>query len=84
VTPDTQTQEDAEQLALKRLYNQRQSLCYYSTLLQEVLFHEAARSKQVVQRLAGDGFDKTAEDVVAFEKKLADVTPDTQTQEDLL
>ncbi|KAJ5130423.1 Peptidase M13 neprilysin [Penicillium bovifimosum] len=39
--------------------------------------------KQVVGGLVGDGLDKLAEDVVAFEKKLADVTPDTQTQEDV-
>lgn len=39
--------------------------------------------KQVVGGLIGDRFDETAEDVVAFEKKLADVTPDTQTQEDV-
>ncbi|KAJ5582476.1 hypothetical protein N7535_001096 [Penicillium sp. DV-2018c] len=39
--------------------------------------------KQVIQGLVGDGLDKLAEDVVDFEKKLADVTPDTQTQEDV-
>lgn len=39
--------------------------------------------KEVIQGLAGDGFDKVVEDVVTFEKKLADVTPDTQTQEDV-
>jgi endothelin-converting enzyme len=39
--------------------------------------------KQVIQGFAGDGHDKVVEDVVAFESKLADVTPDTQTQEDV-
>lgn len=42
-----------------------------------------ATLKDVVRGLVGGGFDKAAEDVVAFEKKLADATPDTQTKQDI-
>ncbi|CAG8033000.1 unnamed protein product [Penicillium nalgiovense] len=59
-------------LPAREYYNDTKTVADYTTVL-----------KQVVQRLAGDGFDKISEDVVAFEKKLADVTPDTQTQEDV-
>ncbi|KAI2716642.1 hypothetical protein DTO027I6_2017 [Penicillium roqueforti] len=59
-------------LPAREYYNNTKTVADYTTVL-----------KQVVRGLAGDGFDKIAEDVVAFEKKLADVTPDTQTQEDV-
>ncbi|KAJ5878839.1 hypothetical protein N7455_002304 [Penicillium solitum] len=59
-------------LPAREYYNNTKTVADYTTVL-----------KQVVRGLVGDGFDKTAEDVVAFEKKLADVTPDTQTQEDV-
>ncbi|KAL2706048.1 hypothetical protein AAEP93_001298 [Penicillium crustosum] len=59
-------------LPAREYYNNTKTVAEYTAVL-----------KHVVQGLVGDGFDKTAEDVVAFEKKLADVTPDTQTQEDV-
>lgn len=59
-------------LPAREYYNNTKTVADYTTTL-----------KQVVQGIFGDGFDKVAEDVVAFEKKLADVTPDTQTQEDV-
>ncbi|KAJ5499849.1 Peptidase M13 neprilysin [Penicillium expansum] len=59
-------------LPAREYYNNTKTVADYTSVL-----------KQVVRGLAGDGFDKIAEDVVAFEKKLADVTPDTQTQEDV-
>ncbi|KAJ5208865.1 hypothetical protein N7449_003244 [Penicillium cf. viridicatum] len=59
-------------LPAREYYNNTKTVADYTTVL-----------KQVVRGLVGDGFDKTAEDVVAFEKSLADVTPDTQTQEDV-
>ncbi|OQE11103.1 hypothetical protein PENVUL_c003G04051 [Penicillium vulpinum] len=59
-------------LPAREYYNNTKTVADYTTVL-----------KQVVRGLSGDGFDKIAEDVVAFEKKLADVTPDTQTQEDV-
>ncbi|CAG8139255.1 unnamed protein product [Penicillium salamii] len=59
-------------LPAREYYNNTKTVAAYTTTL-----------KEVVRGLVGDGFDKVAEDVVAFEKKLADVTPDTQTQEDV-
>lgn len=59
-------------LPVREYYNNTKTVADYTATL-----------KDVVRGLAGDGFDKVAEDVVAFEKKLADATPDTQTQEDV-
>ncbi|KAJ5773915.1 hypothetical protein N7457_008811 [Penicillium paradoxum] len=59
-------------LPAREYYNNTKTVADYTNTL-----------KQVIRGLAGDGLDKVVEDVVAFEKKLADVTPDTQTQEDV-
>lgn len=39
--------------------------------------------KEVLHNVAGTELDQIAENIVAFESKLANVTPDTQTQEDI-
>lgn len=57
-------------LPAREYYNNTEIVAQYTTVL-----------KQVIQGFAGS--DKIAENIVALETKLANVTPDTQTQEDV-
>ena len=59
-------------LPTREYYNNTELVAKYTTVV-----------KEVIRGFLGDGLGKIAEDIVAFEGKLADVTPDTQTQEDI-
>ncbi|KAJ5727578.1 hypothetical protein N7493_005398 [Penicillium malachiteum] len=59
-------------LPAREYYNNTETVAKYSTVL-----------KQILQAFDVSNFEKITENVVAFEKKLADVTPDTATQEDV-
>lgn len=59
-------------LPAREYYNNTDTVEKYTTVV-----------KQVFQGFNVEDFDQEAENVVAFEKKLADVTPDTATQEDV-
>ncbi|KAJ6167056.1 Peptidase M13 neprilysin [Penicillium chermesinum] len=59
-------------LSAREYYNNTETVAKYTAVL-----------KDIFTRFKVDNSDQVAEDVVAFEKKLADVTPDTATQEDV-
>ncbi|KAJ6028245.1 hypothetical protein N7540_003821 [Penicillium herquei] len=59
-------------LPAREYYNTTETVAKYSAVLEQVL-----------QAFDVSNFEKITENVVAFEKKLADVTPDTATQEDV-
>ncbi|KAJ5644650.1 hypothetical protein N7507_010661 [Penicillium longicatenatum] len=59
-------------LPAREYYNNTETVAKYANVV-----------KQIFQALEVSEFEQIAENVVAFEKELADVTPDTQTQEDV-
>ncbi|KAJ5918765.1 hypothetical protein N7454_009909 [Penicillium verhagenii] len=59
-------------LPAREYYNNTETVAKYTGVV-----------KQILQAFKVSDFEKIAENVVAFEKELADATPDTQTQEDV-
>ncbi|KAJ5761013.1 hypothetical protein N7520_008169 [Penicillium odoratum] len=56
-------------LSAREYYNNTETVTKYTTVMKEIL-----------QEFDVSDFEKIAENIVAFEKELADVTPDTETQ----
>ncbi|KAJ5924650.1 hypothetical protein N7466_008837 [Penicillium verhagenii] len=59
-------------LPAREYYNNTETVAKYTGVV-----------KQILQAFKVSDFEKIAENIVAFEKELADATPDTQTQEDV-
>lgn len=59
-------------LPAREYYNSTETVARYTAVVKEVL-----------HGFVGSEIDQIAENIVAFESKLANVTPDTQTQEDI-